>query len=161
MKDKLRDSENEVRKTRKEYNETTDDYKKHVPINGIANRGFVMVMNRETEKTWRIGKKKNMNKINTLLKRRKENNAKKKPQNRQKREINSIKYRDKELDLLEKQNHPVYSNRPEVYGGATISTKSEMILSKEPGFMILDKIDDIEVEVEIDIEVEGHIESKV
>ena len=151
MKDKLKDSEDEVRKTKNEYKETTESYRKHIPLNGIADASFTVIMNREAERAWTFGKKKNQNKIDTLLKRRKRRNAEKEPVHRKrKEETRSIKYKDEELDEFEKQNTPIGNNKPEVYGGVSITDKSEMILSKEPGFMIFNKIDNIEVEVEIE-----------
>ena len=151
MNDKLKDSEDEVRKTRNEYEGSIENYRKYVPVNGIADTRFTVIMNREAERTWTIGKKKNQNKIDTLLQRRKRGNAEREPNHRKNREeTRSIKYKDDELDEFEKQNTPIGNNKPEVYGGVSISDKSEIILSKEPRFMIFEKIDDIEVEVEIE-----------
>ena len=151
MKDKLRDSENEVRKARNEYNEATKNCRKHIPTNGIADTRFTIIMNREAERAWTYGKKKKQNKVDTLLQRRKRRNAERELMYRKKmKETKSIQYKDEELDEFEKQNTPVGNNKPEVYGGVSLSEQSEMILSKEPGFMIHNIINEIEVEVEIE-----------
>ena len=150
MKDKLRDSENEARRAKNEYKKATEEYRRHIQMRGVTDEGFKLAMKSEAEKTWTVGKKKSKNKILTLLNKRKKRNEERKPAGRERKEMKAIKYKDEELDELEKQTKNTYNNNPEIYGGAQISEKSKKVLTRKPGFMIYNNIDETEMEVEIE-----------
>ncbi len=150
MKDKLKDSENEVRIARNDYKKATEEYRRHIQMNGVTDEGCKLAMRNEIEKTWTVGKKKSKSKIEFLLRRRKKENKEREPAGRNRKEMEAIKYTDQDLDDLEKQTDHANNNSPEVYGGAQISDKSEKVLTKEPGFMVYDRINETEMEVEIE-----------
>ena len=150
MKDKLEDAENETKKAAMKFAEATDEYRKIIQVNGTIDEWFKAMMKRETERIWAMGKKKNRNKIETLIKKRKRYNEGVEPINKYKDKMSTIMYKDDDLDNLEERNDQTYNNKSEVYGGAVINEKVEKILSKEPGFMVYNKIDNIEIEVEIE-----------
>ena len=70
---------------------------------GAADRAYIDITKKETERLWTIGKKKNQNKIETLMRRRKNENDKRKPHNKKNYEMKSVCYKDKDLERFEKQ----------------------------------------------------------
>jgi len=149
MKDKLEDSEREVKEAKREYHMKTKEYRKQIEEGGSADKLFKNIMKRDTEKTWTEGKRKKQKKIKTLIERKDEENGEKQNETN---EMKTIKYKDTELEKIEKQqgNDHSYTNQPRLYGGAQIDCKVAKVLSKDPGFMILNNINDIEIEVEIE-----------
>ena len=87
MKDKMEDSEKEVRKAKSEYSMATEEYRRAVEARSAADVIFVNIMKTETEKLWTIVKRKNKNKINTIMRRRKRENKKLEPRNQKKDEM--------------------------------------------------------------------------
>ena len=71
MKDKLSDSEDEVKKARVEFEKTTEEFRKEIQQGTVVDSLFNQIMKRETEKVWTEGKRKNMKKIEMLLKSKK------------------------------------------------------------------------------------------
>ena len=66
-------------------------------------------------------------------------------------QIRDIIYKDNDLEnFKERENMETYINKPKVYGNVELSNGVQNILCKEPGFMIYEKIDPIDVEVEIE-----------
>ena len=117
---------------------------------GATDITYIDITKKETERLWTIGKKKNQNKIETLMRRRKNENDKRKPHNKKNYEMKSVCYKDKDLERFEKQRGEICKNKPEKYGGVQIDEKVEAMLSKEPKFMMYNKIDSFEIEVEIE-----------
>ena len=149
MKDKLSDSEDEVKKARIEFEKVTEEYRREVPQGTVVDSLFNEIMKRETERVWTEGKRKNIKKIEMLVKSKK-NEIRKQTQYNRREDTKSVKYRDRELEEMQRESQHTNKNEPEVYGGAVISEKQKSVLSKEPGFMMFNRIDEIEVEVEIE-----------
>ena len=150
MKEKLEDAENEVRKAERNFSKASVEYTKCVQRMGATDRAYIDITKKETERLWTIGKKKNQNKIETLMRRRKNENDKRQPHNKKNYEMKSVCYKDKDLERFEKQRGEICKNKPEKYGGVQIDEKVEAMLSKEPKFMMYNKIDSFEIEVEIE-----------
>ncbi|MCP3849452.1 MAG: hypothetical protein GY694_04320, partial [Gammaproteobacteria bacterium] len=150
MKDKLEDSEIEVKKAKLKFNEASEDYRKVIPTNSFVNESFVRIMKNETERLWTIGKRKNNKKVEMLMARRKKQNKEKEPYNKEKQKMKAVKYKDCDLEVTEEDDEHKLKNKLQIYGGAQVGPNIEKILSKEPRFMIHSKIDEIEMEMEIE-----------
>ena len=148
MKDKLQDTENEVKKARKKFQIDTEKYRKEVGQQRAVDEAFKVIMKKEVERAWKMGNKKNQKKIKTLTNRRKQHNAEQSPSNQE--DTRSILYKDNELNTLCSEANRESKTNFEVYGGVKVSDNVKSILSKEPGFMIHANIDDVEIEVEIE-----------
>ena len=146
MRDKLKDTKDEVKKAKKKFQANTKTYKREVGQQRTANEAFNMLMKKETEKTWRIGQKKNQNKVKALMEKSRQTRN-----NQNKNDIQDTRdiiYKDRELDQM--LNEKINVENIEVYGGVEINENVKNILSKEPGYMIHTNIDEVEIEVEIE-----------
>ena len=65
-------------------------------------------------------------------------------------QIRNLKYRDSNLEKLEIERSQNASNEPRMYGGAEVSEGAKSLLSKDPNFMLLERINKTEIEVEIE-----------
>ena len=146
MRDKLKDTKDEVKKARKKFQADTKTYKREVGQQRAAKEAFNAVMKKETEKTWRIGQKKNQNKLKTLMEKSRQTRSNQNQNDIQ--DTRAIMYKDRELDQMLNERNSV--ENIEVYGGVEINENVKKILSKEPGFMIHANIDEVEIEVEIE-----------
>ena len=149
MKDKLIDSEEEVKKAKTDFERATKEYREEIPQGTIIDTLFNTIVKKEMEKIWNNGKKKNSKKIEMLAK-SKEIEIKERIQNKEREDTKTVKYKDSELKEIQKTSQHTSNSEPEVYGGVVINEKQKSILSKEPGFMIYNKIDEVEIEVEIE-----------
>ena len=149
MKDKLIDSEDEVKKAKTDFERATKEYREEMPQGTIIDSLFNVIVKKEMEKIWNNGKKKNSKKIEMLAK-SKEIEIKERIQNKEREDTKTVKYKDSELKEIQKTSQHTSNSEPEVYGGVVINEKQKSILSKEPGFMIYNKIDEVEIEVEIE-----------
>ena len=152
MKDKLDDAEKEVRRTRSENLRMIKEYKKVVKEGERADISFKIILEKERNKVWNDGKKKSQKKIEYIMKKKQQKWSKRKNVIMENREnMKDIKYKDTDLDEIGKERkEEVYINKPKVYGGVEVSSGVETFLSKDPGFMVYDKIDVMNVEVEIE-----------
>ena len=141
MKRKLLDANYDEKEVRKEYGKRTHEYNKVIPKGCPTDMYFRALMETETSRLWREGKVKNRNKVVTLTNRYS-------PSQDMDTEIRHVRYRDAELSSIGVEEH--VGNIPRMYGGAEVRSSAVNILSKDPNFMILDRIDDTEIEVEIE-----------
>ena len=150
MKDKLNDAEKEVRKARNENLKRINEYKKEIKDGERADNLFMDILKKEREKVWNIGKTKKTKKIEHLL-RKKENERTRTSDDDEGEDMKGIKYKDIALEKInEERDAEAYENKPRVYGGANVNSEMASFLSKDPGFMIFDRIDALNVEVEIE-----------
>ena len=147
MKDKLDDANYGAELAKKEFDKKYIEYHKVISNGSLVDIQFRILMKTLSEREWKIGKDKNKNKIKHL-----------KSKYHKKNRIGNdefyvreshIKYRDNELVDLEKQ-YEGERNEPRMYGETQIGDKAKAVLTKDPNFMILDKIDITEIEVEIE-----------
>ena len=68
MKDKLIDSEDEVKKAKTDFERATKEYREEIPQGTIIDSLFNVIVKKEMEKIWNNGKKKNSKKIEMLAK---------------------------------------------------------------------------------------------
>ena len=148
MKDKLQDTEKEVKKARRKFRADTEKYRREIGQQRAADEAFRVVMKREVEKAWKVGSKKNQRKIKTLADRRRQESIEQFENNQE--DTRFISYKDSDLDQLQAGINQENRKNIEIYGGAEINDNVEKILSKEPGFMIHANIDEVEMEVEIE-----------
>ena len=152
MKDKLDDAEKEVRRARRENSNKIEEYRKVIREGGPADLSFKMIMRREGEKVWNNGRLRKQMKVEHLM--RKRNEGRRSVANHddmEQEEIEGIKYKDTGLEELEtSETIDAYANKPKLYGGVEVSNGVKSVLSKDPGFMVYDKINSLEVEVEIE-----------
>ena len=151
MKDKLDDAEKEMRRAKIENLNNIKEYKK-VIREEATDRSFNAIMRREGEIAWNAGKQKKQKKIEHLVTRRTE--ERRKVSNRRgtnPEEIEGITYKDAGLEKFrDAVSEETYISKPKIYGGVEISNEARDILSKDPGFMLYEKIDSLDVEVEIE-----------
>ena len=148
MKDKLQDTEKELKGARKKFHIDTEKYKREVGQQRAVDETFKIIMKREVEKAWKIGSRKNQRKIETLINRKKQDSVRQSQSSRE--DTRSILYKDIELNTLCSDIGQESKTNFEVYGGVETSDNVKRILSKEPGFMIHASIDEVEIEVEIE-----------
>ena len=142
MSRKILDAEYDIKKARIEYRKSEIEFCKRVPRVYDAHRSFLYIKKRETERVWEEGKVKNRNKINTLVSRYREG--------REYSAIRQIKYSDGDLRQSGDENSRSDDNEPRIYGGAEIGNQEIEILKKDPRFMTMKPIDELEIEVEIE-----------
>ena len=140
MARKLLDAEYDIKKGRVDYRRSEIEYKKCVPEMSDANFSYRYIRRREVEKTWREGKLKNRSKVNTLVHRYRRMEVY--------TAIRSIMYSDHDLRQIETENTD--GNEPRVYGGVQIGTEEMKVLRRDPKYMTMKPIKDVEVEVEIE-----------
>ena len=143
MGDKLLDAKIEEKRMRKEYEKRRVEFNRVVPIGSEIDTWFRILMRIETEKVWKEGKAKNKAKIYLL-------NDRYKPKISNEAEIRNVMYRDIELDGIREGAEQSSANKPRLYGGVQISEEETLILSKDPSFMLLERIDRTELEIEIE-----------
>ena len=149
MKDKLEDAEKEVRKAKAENLKRINEYKKEVREGERADSLFKDILKKESQKAWNIGKTKKTRKVDHLL--RKTANERTGNRTGKEEDMKGIKYKDQDLERLnEDRDQEAYMNKPRVYGGVEVDSGMTAFLSKDPGFMMFDKIDALDVEVEIE-----------
>ena len=140
MNRKLLDARIEEKRVRKEFGRMNMELNKIIPKGSEVDRRFRMVMRFEQEKLWREGKAKNKNKTYSLT-------EKYRPRVHMEKEIRNILYKDTDMDNMERAED---GNQPRVYGGAEVNAADVSVLSKDPNFMLLDRINTDEIEVEIE-----------
>ena len=146
MSRKLLDADIEERRVRKEYGKMSMEVNKIIPRGSEINERFRATMKNATEIKWKEGKNKNKRKINTLTQRYK-------PNNQMDKEISDVVYRDEELNKIERNRkilNSEHNNKPRIYGGVEVNKDAISLLSKDPNFMILDRINKEEIEIEIE-----------
>ena len=144
MADKLQDTENERRCANREFIKASEEYNKVIDRSSPSHNIFQVVKDFETKKVWEEGKNKNNKKIQHLIRKQRTNNDIKEHR------IRNIKFKDEEF----KDNNLVGNgnegdthigskggNEPRIYGGAEISDEALSILSKDPNYMVLDRVD--------------------
>ena len=148
MKDKLEDAEKEVRKARHENMKLIKEYKKVIKEGERADVTFKEIIKRERDKEWSNGKEKSHKKIQYMMKKKRTGSARR-ASDESIDDTKGIKYKEEDLKELDRDK-ATYINKPKVYGGVEISSGVESFLTKDPGFMIYDRIDTLNVEVEIE-----------
>ena len=143
MSEKLIDAKIEEKRVRKEYEKRRLEFNRIVPLGSEIDTWFRILMRIETEKVWNERKNKNNNKISILTERYK-------PKVNTVEEIRSIRYRDAELEQMVGETDQDASGEPRLYGGVEVEENTLSILSKDPNFMLLDRINMTEIEVEIE-----------
>ena len=150
MKDKLEDAEKEVKRARNENLMKIKEYKKEIKEGERADMLFKDILKREREKVWSIGKTKKNRKVNYLL-RKKENKRTRNTNDETNEDVKGIKYRDEDMEKMSRERDgETYINKPRIYGGVQVDSKTTAFLSKDPGFMMYDRLDALNIEVEIE-----------
>ena len=149
MKDKLEDAEREVKRARNENLMKIKEYKKEIKEGERADMLFKDILKREREKVWNIGKTKKNRKVNYLL--RKKENKRRNTNDETNEDMKGIKYRDEDMEKMSRErDEETYINKPRIYGGIQVDNKTTAFLSKDPGFMMYDRLDALNIEVEIE-----------
>ena len=144
MSRKLLDANIEEKRMRREFGKKNMEFNKLIRKGSEADTRFRLIMKNETEKIWQDGKEKNKDKISALT-------SKYRPKEHMEEEIRHVLYKDADVDSIERREGITnVGNEPRVYGGADINEDAISILSKDPNFMLLDRINKEEVEVEIE-----------
>ena len=141
MNRKVCDAEFAIKEMKKEYGKRNAEYNSIVPSRCRADLIFRSMMSVETDKMWKDGKAKHKNKIRTLTNRF----SQKEPMEAN---IRHIRYRDADLENMNDNHND--KNEPRLYGGVSVNSKTKSLLSKDPNFMLLERIDQTEIEVEIE-----------
>ena len=146
MGEKLLDAKIEEKRVRREYEKKRAAFNRVIPIGSEIDTWFRILLRIETGKVWEEGKIKNRNKVHMLI-------GRYRPKENMEEEIRNIKYSDVELDSIEKDRDTEdqqASTKPRMYGGVEVHQNISSILSKDPNFMLLDRIDKTDIEVEIE-----------
>ena len=143
MKEKVNDAENEYRVAKREMGWRYREYHKVVSNGSREDAFFRATMIAETGRVWETGKKKNSSKIEHMKKQYD------KPGDRV-GENRGIIYGDKELDSISNLDSES-NNEPRIYGGAQVGDKAKKLLEKDPNFMVLGKIDLVDIELGVEL----------
>ena len=147
MKEKLEDTEYELRLARREFGWRYREYHKSVEDGSRTDVFFRAAMKADTERVWKMGKKNNNEKIEHMKKKSEVKHNRE--VNRNEGETRGVIYGDRELEDVDSPSGSS-RNEPRIYGGANIGDKGRQLLEKDPNFMVLGKIGMIEIEVEIE-----------
>ena len=140
MRYKVYDAEYDERIVRSEFIRNNIEYGRVVPRGSQVDDAFKAMMKEEVENVWNVGKERNNEKIEHL--------SRKYERNLCVGMIRSIKYSDRDLDSIVDDNN----NTANVlqYGEIELNENAKKALSMVPGFMMYEKIDDLNIEVEIE-----------
>jgi hypothetical protein len=126
MKHKMLDAEKCVKESTKNLNHSKDNLSEVVRVKTVVREEFMNIVDREVNKVWRDGKKKNHNKTEVLIKKYVENETDP--------EVHEGVYvGDEILENLEAKNDHIKDNKAPIYGGIQgLTADQEEVLNLPP-----------------------------
>lgn len=138
MKMKLDDAEYDEKMVRKQFTYYLNEYRKVTIRGSFADEKFKSVMKNEVEIRWNLGKQKNKEKIDRLVKKYApvDENG----------DIRDVIVSDEKLAAMEENVEKIVK----VFGGVTVNNEEKAALKLNPEYRVYKRIDDIDLEVEIE-----------
>ena len=138
MKMKLEDAEYDEKNVRKDFIYKLSEYKKATIRGSSADVEFRTTMKYEVEEVWNVGKQKNRDKVNWLVKKYAPVNAN--------GNIRDVIVTDEKLSEMSDTSETAVKK----FGGVEISDVEKVALRLDPEYRVYKRIDEVDIEVEIE-----------